>query len=157
MHRSKEKCLQSNRARAAIILGALGLGAVLFVVLQGGGDNNSSTQTTQPATPSGQEGARGASGANGSQNQKPPYVVVVRNGKPVGGIEKMDYKTGEQVRFVVRSDVADEIHVHGYDRLGDVKAGGSVRFEFPAKIEGLFVVELEQRGEQIAQLRVNPS
>ena len=150
--------MQSNRARAAIILGALVLAAVLFVVLQSGGDDNDQgTQTTQQATPSGQEGARGASGANGSQNQKPPYVVVVRNGKPVGGIERMEYKKGERVRFVVHSDAADEIHVHGYDRLGDVTAGGSVRFDFPAKIEGVFVVELEQRGEQIAELRVNPS
>jgi hypothetical protein len=149
--------LQSNRARGAIALGAIAVAVVLFIVLRGNDNNDSSTRTSQPATPSGQVGARGASGADGSQNQKPPYIVVVRNGKPVGGIEKMEYKKGERVRFVVRSDVADEIHVHGYDRLGDVQAGGSVRFDFPAKIEGLFVVELEQGGEQIAELRVNPS
>jgi hypothetical protein len=151
--------LQSNRARAAIVLGALALAVVLFVVLQSGGDDSSGTRSAQQATPSGRAGPRGASGADGGQKQseKPQYVIVVRNGKPVGGIEKMEYKRGERVRFVVRSDVSDEIHVHGYDKLGDVQAGGSVRFDFPAEIEGLFVVELEQRAEQIAQLRVNPS
>lgn len=149
--------MQSNRTRAAIALGAIAVAVVLFIVLRGDDNNDSNTQPTRQATPSGQEGTRGASGANVGQNQKPPYVVVVRNGKPVGGIEKMEYKKDERVRFVVRSDVTDEIHVHGYDRLGDVQAGGSVRFDFPAKIEGVFVVELEQHGEQIAELRVNPS
>ncbi|MDX6643453.1 MAG: hypothetical protein QOD76_1415, partial [Solirubrobacteraceae bacterium] len=52
--------------------------------------------------------------------------------------------------------VSDEIHVHGYDFHKDVNAGGNVRFDFPAKISGGFVVELEKRGEQIAELKVQP-
>jgi hypothetical protein len=60
------------------------------------------------------------------------------------------------VRFKVTSDVADEIHVHGYDVHKDVEAGGSVTFDFPGKIDGRFVVELENAGEQIAQLEVTP-
>jgi hypothetical protein len=142
--------MQSNRARAAIALGAIAVAVVLFIVLRSSdeGDNDSGTQTTQQGTPSGQDG---------TQRQKQSYIVVVRNGKPVGGIKKMEYRKGERVRFVVRSDVADEIHVHGYDRLREVRAGGSVRFDFPADLEGVFEVELEQRKEQIAELRVNPS
>jgi len=46
--------------------------------------------------------------------------------------------------------------VHGYDIPKDVKAGGSVSFNFPADLEGVFEVELESRKEQIAELRVNP-
>jgi hypothetical protein len=30
-----------------------------------------------------------------------------------------------------------------------------VSFDFPAKIDGIFVIELESRGEQIASLQVN--
>jgi hypothetical protein len=56
----------------------------------------------------------------------------------------------------VRSDVADEVHVHGYDVAKDVRAGGSVTFSIPAKIDGRFEVELEHRHEQIAQLEVRP-
>jgi hypothetical protein len=55
----------------------------------------------------------------------------------------------------VVSDVSDEIHVHGYNFHKDVKKGGSVSFDFPAKIDGIFVIELESRGEQIASLQVN--
>jgi len=83
-------------------------------------------------------------------------TVVVRDGEPVGGIEELEYDAGEQIRFEVNSDVADEVHVHGYDLSEDVTAGGTVSFDFPAEIEGIFEIELETRGTQIAELRVNP-
>lgn len=83
-------------------------------------------------------------------------TVVVRNGEPVGGVQELEFSAGERIRFSVESDVADEIHVHGYDLAQNVPAGGEVSFDFPADIEGIFEVELEGRGEQIAELRVNP-
>lgn len=83
-------------------------------------------------------------------------TIVVRNGEPVGGVAELEYSAGEQVRFEVTSDVADEVHVHGYDFLQVVPAGGTVSFDFPAEIEGIFEVELEQRTTQIAELTVNP-
>ncbi|MDX6601457.1 MAG: hypothetical protein QOF13_659 [Solirubrobacterales bacterium] len=83
-------------------------------------------------------------------------TIVIKNGKPVGGIADLTYSKGEQVRFRVDSDVSDEVHVHGYDIMKDVKAGGSVSFDFPASIEGVFEAELEGRKEQILELTVNP-
>ncbi|HEX5713225.1 MAG TPA: hypothetical protein VFX85_07930 [Solirubrobacterales bacterium] len=83
-------------------------------------------------------------------------TVVVRNGEPAGGVEELEFSAGERIQFNVESDVADEIHVHGYDLSQNVAAGGKVSFDFPADIEGIFEVELEQRGVQIAELRVNP-
>jgi Cu-Zn family superoxide dismutase len=83
-------------------------------------------------------------------------TIVVRDGEPVGGVAELTYGAGEQVRFKVSSDVADEVHVHGYDLSKDVDAGGTVSFSFPAEFEGIFEVELEERAEQIAELRVNP-
>lgn len=83
-------------------------------------------------------------------------TIVIRDGEPVGGVRELEYDAGDQVRFRVRSDVADEVHVHGYDLSQDVAAGGEVSFDFTAEIEGIFEVELEQRVEQIAELRVNP-
>ncbi len=44
------------------------------------------------------------------------------------------------MRFRVESDVADEIHVHGFDITKEVAAGGSASFSFPADIEGVFEV-----------------
>lgn len=83
-------------------------------------------------------------------------TVVVRDGAPRGGVQKLRFDKGERVRFRVRSDVKDHIHVHGYDKFKDVAAGGSVSFSFPASIDGRFEVELEDRGVEIAQLEVQP-
>lgn len=83
-------------------------------------------------------------------------TIVVRGAKPVGGVRGLEYSSGDTIRFRVRSDVADEIHVHGYDLMKDVEAGGTVSFDFPADIEGVFEVEMEDRGAQLAELRVNP-
>jgi hypothetical protein len=83
-------------------------------------------------------------------------TIVIRNGEPVGGVKQLEYDAGDEIRFEVSSDVADEVHVHGYDLMQDVPAGGTVSFDFPAEIEGIFEAELEGRKEQIAEITVNP-
>jgi hypothetical protein len=96
------------------------------------------------------------SGATKSNTNGKLTTIVIENGKPAGGIADLTYNKGERVRFKVDSDVSDEIHVHGYDIMKDVEAGGSVSFDFPATIEGVFEAELEDRKEQILELTVNP-
>jgi heme/copper-type cytochrome/quinol oxidase subunit 2 len=71
-------------------------------------------------------------------------------------VTKLRFEQGETVRFRVRSDVADHVHVHGYDLMKDVEPGKTITFSFPAEITGIFEIELEDRGEEIAQLRVDP-
>jgi len=97
-----------------------------------------------------------SSGGGGDKTTKGVTTITIKNGKPVGGVAQLTYNEGEQVRFKVDSDVSDEIHMHGYDIMKDVKAGGSVSFDFPATIEGVFETELEGRKEQILELTVNP-
>ena len=105
----------------------------------------------------GSDSGGGDNGGNSiTENASAVPTIVVENGEPVGGVQELEYSAGDQIRFEVDSDVADEIHVHGYDLMKDVPAGGSVSFSFPAEIEGIFEVELEGRKEQIAELRVNP-
>ena len=82
--------------------------------------------------------------------------MVVVNGAPKGGIVRESVDKGDSVVLVVESDVADEIHVHGYDVSGDVAAGGTARLAFEATLPGRFEVELEGRGIQIADLTVQP-
>jgi hypothetical protein len=83
-------------------------------------------------------------------------TIVVQGGEPVDGVEELEYSAGEEIRFRVSSDQAQEIHVHGYDLSQKVPAGGTVEFAFPAELEGIYEVELEQLGVQIVELRVNP-
>jgi plastocyanin len=116
------------------------LALVASIALAACGSSSDNTSTT---TAGGEEGGAAT-------------TIVIKNGEPVGGVQELEYNAGDQIEFSVDSDVADEIHVHGYDLMKDVPAGGSVSFSFPAEIEGIFEVELEELGEQIAEIRVNP-
>lgn len=125
--------MNSNTTRLVAGIAVIVVAIVLLVVLK----SDDSSKTT--------------SNTNGKVT-----TIVIKHGKPVGGIADLTYNKGEEVRFKVDSDVSDEIHMHGYDIMKDVEAGGSVSFDFPATIEGVFEAELEDRKEQILELTVNP-
>ena len=143
--------MRSNTTRIAVAVGAIAVLVVLFVVLNGGSDNSDNSDNSEPSAGTSAQGSTSQAGGSAQA------VIDIRGGKPAGGIKKLNYTKGDQVRFRVNSDVSDEIHVHGYDFHKDVTGGGSVSFSFPATIEGVFVIELEAKGEQIAELRVRPS
>lgn len=73
-----------------------------------------------------------------------------------GKVERISVTKGERVRFRVRSKAADELHVHGYDIKRQLAASRTVPISFEAGIDGIFEIELEGAGEQIASLRVDP-
>jgi hypothetical protein len=144
--------MQSTRFRVGAVVALVAAAVVLFVVLRGGDDDDGeqAATTTTPATTEGVP-------------QKPPRepqpespTIAVKGGEPVGGVQELDYNTGDEVRFFVRSDAAEEVHVHGYDLMQDTIPGKPVSFEFTADIEGIFEVELEETHTQIAELRVEP-
>jgi heme/copper-type cytochrome/quinol oxidase subunit 2 len=62
--------------------------------------------------------------------------------------------TGEKVRIRVQSDVADEVHVHGYDLKKDVAPGKPAVIEFTADVPGSFEVELEEAHRKLIDLQV---
>jgi ABC-type glycerol-3-phosphate transport system substrate-binding protein len=111
------------------------------------GTTASSTETTTETT---------TTDTTTTDAEKPTVVnIVVVNAAPQGGIARQTVDKGDRVVLVVQSDVADEIHLHGYDLSRDVTAGGTARLPFTATLPGRFEVELESRGVQIADLTVN--
>ena len=80
--------------------------------------------------------------------------IVVVNGAPKGGIVREKVEKGDRVVLIVRSDVTDEVHLHGYDIMRDVAPGKPARLPFKATIPGRFEVELEDRGVPIADITV---
>ena len=143
--------MNSNVARVALGIAAVAVAVLLLIVVKDDGGGEVSTST--PATTTAMSDAT-ASPPPTAGNGIP--TIVVRGGKPVGGVKDLSFDAGDRVRFAVESDVADEIHVHGYDISKDVEAGGTVSFDFPASIEGVFEAELEERKQPIAELTVNP-
>ena len=87
-----------------------------------------------------------------------PTEVRVRvvNGVPQGGIVRETVDKGDRVAVIVSSDVSDQVHVHGYDLMRDLVPGRRVRIAFRARLPGRFVIELEDRHAQIAELTVRP-
>ena len=141
--------MQSNRTRVLVALGSIAAIVALLIVFAGSGDEEQTT-VAQPATTS--AGGSTTDEAGGKQEKpkkpakpaKPQFeTIVIKGGQPEGGVKDLSYKSGDTVRIEVSSDVADEIHVHGYDISTDVEAGGKAKVEFVADIEGVFEVELE--------------
>jgi hypothetical protein len=83
-------------------------------------------------------------------------VVRVRvAGGLVQGVEDtVDVAVGEKLTILVRSDAADEVHVHGYNLFDDVGPGQQAEIELTADIPGVFEVELEDAHLLLFELRV---
>jgi FtsP/CotA-like multicopper oxidase with cupredoxin domain len=144
----------SRTQRAALAVGALAALIVAFVIVQSGGNGDKSSTTPSTATTTTPAASGGTTSTPAAQPAEQQIRVV--GGKPSGGVQTIDVNKGDTVRFAVTSDVADEIHVHGYDFKKDVPKGGTVHFRFKATIDGIFVVELESRAQQIGKLVVEP-
>ena len=116
------------------------------------GESASSTDTTTTT-----ETTTDTETTTTTEAQTPTVVkITVVDGQPQGGIVRQTVNKDDEVVLVVTSDVADEIHLHGYDISRDVTAGGTVRLPFTATIPGRFEAELESRSVQIADISVEP-
>jgi hypothetical protein len=80
--------------------------------------------------------------------------IRVLGGKISGDSGRVSVPLGTPIVLSVSSDVADEIHVHGYDRKAKVPAGTTGSVVFTANIAGVFDVELENSKLALVQLQV---
>jgi hypothetical protein len=140
-------------AGAALLLGGFGLASC-------GGDDDAGTPEstrTQPTIPTTTDTSTATTTQTTTEVEQPTFVRVrVVDGAPKGGIVRKTIQKGDRVVLVVTSDVGDHVHLHGYDIMRDVAAGGTARIRFRATLPGRFEVELEDRGTQIADLTVEP-
>jgi FtsP/CotA-like multicopper oxidase with cupredoxin domain len=142
-------------------LSFLGVAAVIAVVAivifaaGGGSDEDAGTpaaqETSTPtATPS----------ADGGESTPTPTPTATPKPQPpllrAGKVTDLRVTQGETVRFRIRNDGPDHVHVHGYDLMKDLEPGQTATMSFKATITGIFEIELEDAGEQIAELRVDP-
>ena len=152
----------SNLRRATQIGGLATAGITVGLVLAGCGSSSSSTTTAAapPAATTAEETTTGETTESqpaATTAAGPSRIsIVFKNGAVVGGLPHEKVKQGDRVVVFVKTDVSDEVHLHGYDIMRDVAPGKPATIAFTAKIPGRFEAELEERSLQILDLEVRP-
>lgn len=82
-------------------------------------------------------------------------TVEAVDGSPAGGVQRVEVDLGSVVALMVTSDVAEEVHVHGYNILRAVSPGHPAHFGFTAEIPGVFEVEFEGSGRLLLLLEIS--
>ncbi|MGH3081141.1 MAG: hypothetical protein ACRDNH_08410 [Gaiellaceae bacterium] len=144
-------------SRLLLVAAAIVVAAGLFVFLRPNDDEDTTpttpTTTTMPTTVTDRE----PSVPPPPRPPSPAEVrITVRGGTPVGGVRRLTVGKGRRVILIVTSDVADQVHLHGYDVMRDVAPGSPARLAFTATIVGTVEVELEDRGVPLARITTQP-
>lgn len=157
----------SKAARWSLVGLALVVAVVAFVIAQpgeddGGEQGNAGETTTTETTPADRSPTATTRSAPKPPPDGPDATVITLRDYGVAAVEDIEVEKGDTVRMVFRSNVPDEVHVHGYDISRAAAPGKPARFEFPATIEGIFEIEsheAEHAGKDalIARLVVEPS
>jgi hypothetical protein len=135
--------------KVALISATLGLLVSLFFALRPDDEGADATTTVDQVT------------TTAPATTAPAEPGVLRINISVPGdkaptVKKVTIEQGRQVELVVESELADEVHLHGYDLSADVAPGEPATIRFKATAPGLFEAELESRGLPIAELEVRP-
>lgn len=87
-----------------------------------------------------------------------PVVIQIKivDGRPVGGIKRPSVKKGRTVRFVIRTNMGTNVHLHGYDIERKPRTGKLTIVQFVARAPGRFELELHHPDLLLAQLLVRP-
>jgi hypothetical protein len=144
-----------SRAQRLTFLGiAAAIAIVAVVLLAGGGDETEpASNSASTSTPTATATADGTAEATATPTPKPkPKPPLLQAGKE----RALTFEEGETVRFRVRSEVDEEIHVHGYNVTKAVPAGETVTVSFKGDITGIFEIEMHGSGDLLAQLKVVP-
>jgi len=141
--------------RRLLIVGvAVVVAVALFLVLRQG-DEGEATQTSPTTMDS--ETTRAPQPPAPPTPPPPARVqIVVKGGKPVGGVRSVTVADGRRVLLVVTSDVPEEVHLHGYNIARDVAPSEPARIAFRATIAGTVEAELEHSGVPLARITTNP-
>ena len=110
--------------------------------------------TAAPDTAADSSSAQTSSSSTASTPAGQRIEVQVSGGQVSGDTGRVPVAADEHVTLVITSDVADEVHVHGYDLEAELSPGQPTELVFDATIPGVFEVELHEAGTQLLSLQV---
>lgn len=113
--------------------------------------NTTSTTTVAPTTTT----SDGIATTSSTVPENPHTFEIVIEGTEVSGGGRITVPLGETVTLRFTSDVADEVHIHGYDLVVDLVAGGTVEESFVADIPGVVEIETHHGGLLLANLEAS--
>jgi hypothetical protein len=134
--------------RAQIRAALVGLPLVLALPLAGCAGRPADSATAASGSTS-----SGASATKSGAEQR--IEVTFAHGKASGDTGRVRVAKGTSVTVVVTSDVADEVHLHGYDIEKELSPGAPATLQFDATIAGVFEVELHKAGTVLMRLQVS--
>ena len=137
---------RAQRLTFLAIAAVIAIAAVVLISASGDEEEPATTSAQATATPAATETAAPDETATPepapTPKPAPPLVTA-------GTLTKLRFTEGETIRFRVRAETTDHVHVHGYDLMKDIEPGKTISFSFPAEITGIFEIELEDAGEEI--------
>jgi hypothetical protein len=144
--------------RLLLVGAAIAAAVVLFVFLRpDDGDDGAATTPTTTTTTTTTATEREPSVPPPPRRPAAAVVrITVRDGTPVGGVRRVTVGEGRRVTLIVTSNVADHVHLHGYNVFRDVAPGMPARISFRATIVGTVVAELEDRHVPLARITTQP-
>lgn len=80
--------------------------------------------------------------------------VTVSRREVTGDTGRVLVAAGERLTIVVHADVADEVHVHGYDVTAGLAPGIPAELTFDVTVPGVFEVELHETGTVLLTVQV---
>ncbi|MEW1587091.1 hypothetical protein AB0283_16825 [Micromonospora vinacea] len=155
--------VRTPAARTAATLAAATLATLLLAACGQDDDPSVATPSTAPtsaapssATPTAPAptvtSTPSASASTPAVDQQITVTIAKKRVDPPTG--RITVSKGQLVRITVTSDVADELHVHGYDLGARLPAGTPGSVEFRADKTGLFEVETHESELVLFQLVV---
>ena len=142
-----------HAALRARIGAALAVLALLVAVACGGDDDSPTVGSDTPSTTSAPTTVAG-SPTTTAASAGTVLAATVRGGSVVEGGSRQRATLNQPVTIRVTSDVADEVHVHGYNKMFDVAAGQRGEVTFVANIPGVFEVEFEKSHKLLFTMEV---
>jgi len=142
-----------RRAAAALLLGLATTGCTTAEVAQPTGSTVPSSALTPPADSSGPQPPSPSPAPSAPSDVTVAVTIAAGRVTPSGANVRVGI--GQTVAVSATSDVAESLHIHGYDKTLNLTPGQPTALTFVADQRGVFEIETHESGKLAAKLIVS--